>query len=168
MDLSSISLNKPYDIGEDSVKDIRVIFANAEDEGVIKRLLAEVDLPHEDISNHLHNFLLAKSNDTLIGVVGLEVLGEIGLLRSLAVASPYRGRGIGKILYEKILTRATLQGIKELYLLTTTAEEFFSMLGFCRIERNECPKPIQMTEEFQNLCPSNAVCMVKRIDKVQY
>lgn len=111
MDLSSISLDKPYEIGEDSMKDIRVTFANAEDEKVIKHLLAEVNLPHENLSNHLHNFLLAKSNDTLIGVVGLEVLGKFGLLRSLAVASPYCGRGIGKLLHEKILTHAHLQGI---------------------------------------------------------
>ena len=150
------------------MKNIRVTFANAEDEGAIKRLLAEVDLPHEDLSNHLHNFLLAKSNDTLIGVVGLEVLGDFGLLRSLAVASLYRGRGIGKMLYEKILAHANLQGIRQLYLLTTTAEGFFSMLGFSRIEQNKCPKLIHITEEFQNLCPSNAVCMVKRIDKTQY
>ena len=108
VNLSRIWLNKPYEIGENSVKDIRVAFANAEDKKAINRLLVEVDLPHEGLSNHLHNFLLAKSNDTLVGVVGLEVLGEFGLLRSLAVASPYRGRGIGKMLYEKILTHAHL------------------------------------------------------------
>jgi len=147
------------------MKDITVIFAEAKDEESITYLLLEVDLPHEDVSNHIHHFLLAKSNDALIGVVGLEVLGEFGLLRSLAVVSSHRGKGIGKMLYERILAYAHLQGIKELYLLTTTAEGFFSKLGYSKVERNNIPKPIQTTEEFHSLCPSTAVCMVKRINK---
>jgi len=147
------------------MKDIIVIFADAKDEEAIKNLLLEAGLPHEDVPNHLHHFLLAKSNDTLIGVVGLEVLGEFGLLRSLAVASSHRGKGIGKMLYEWILAYAHLQGIKELYLLTTTAEGLASKFGFSKVERNNTPEPIQATEEFHSLCPSTAVCMVKRIDK---
>ena len=149
--------------------DITVIFADAKEEEAIKNLLLEAGLPHEDVSNHLHHFLVAKSNDTLIGVVGLEVLGEFGLLRSLVVASPHRGKGIGKMLYERILACAHLQGIKELYLLTTTAEGLASKFGFSRVERNNTPEPIQATAEFHRLCPSNAVCMVKMIDiEAQY
>ena len=147
------------------MKDITFIFADAKDEEAIENLLLEAALPHKDISNHLHHFLLAKSSDTLIGIVGLEVIGEFGLLRSLVVASPHRNKGIGKMLYERILAYAHLQEIKELYLLTTTAEGFFSKLGFSKVERNNIPKPIQSTEEFRSLCPSTAVCMVKRIDK---
>jgi amino-acid N-acetyltransferase len=145
------------------MKDITVIFAETKDEGSIKNLLLGASLPHEDISKHLNNFLLAKSNDTLVGVVGLELLGESGLLRSLAVASPHRGKGIGKMLYERILAYAHLQKINELYLLTTTAEEYFSKLGFSKVERNSIPKPIQSTAEFHSLCPSTAVCMLKKI-----
>ena len=147
------------------MKDITVIFADAKDEAAIKNLLLEAGLPHEDISNHLHHFLVAKSNETLIGVIGLEVLGEFGLLRSLAVAPSHQGKGIGKMLYERILAYAHRQGIKELYLLTTTAEELASRFGFSKVERNDTPKPIQATEEFYSICPSTAACMVKMLDK---
>ena len=148
------------------MEDIRFIFANTKDEGSINNFLLEVGLPYQDISGHLGHFLLAKSNDTLIGVVGLEVHGEFGLLRSLAVALPYRGRGIGMVLCERILAYAHLQGIKELYLFTMTAENFFTKLGFIKIDRENIPKEIQGTEEFQTLCPSTAICMFKRIEKV--
>ena len=56
-------------------------------------------------------------------------------------------------------------GIKELYLLTTTAEELAYRFGFSKVGRNDTPKPIQATEEFYSICPSSAACMVKRLDK---
>ena len=146
-----------------------ITWANPKEEEAIRNLLREAGLPHEDISPHLHRFLVAKSHDTLIGVVGLEVQGKYGLLRSLAVSPAYRGKGIGKMLYERILAHAFLQGIKELCLLTTTADGFFYKFGFGKVERGNIPEPIQATEEFQTLCPSTAICMMKRIDReVQY
>ncbi|MFQ5901524.1 MAG: GNAT family N-acetyltransferase [Thermodesulfobacteriota bacterium] len=110
------------------MKDINFTFADSAEEGTIRRLLSESGLPHKDIANHLHHFMLAKSGSNLIGVVGLEVLGELGLLRSLAIESSHRGKGIGRMLYERILAYAHLKGLKELYLLTDTAEGFFRRL----------------------------------------
>lgn len=127
--------------------------------------MTEADLPHEDIADHLHHFLLAKHEDHLVGVVGLEVYGEFGLLRSLAVAAPHRGKGVGKMLYENLMAYARLQGVKELYLLTTTAEAIFARFGFIQVDRNSVPEPIQSTREFQSLCPSTAVCMTKKIQE---
>lgn len=146
------------------MKEVTIKFAEPKDEASIKNLLMEADLPYEDIANHLRHFILAKRGNNLIGVVGLEVYGEFGLLRSLAVVSAHRGKGIGKMLYENIMAYARLQGIKELYLLTTTAEAVFAKFGFNKVERNSVPKPILATKEFQSLCPSTAVCMVKRIE----
>ncbi|MCL8311722.1 GNAT family N-acetyltransferase [Leptospira interrogans] len=50
------------------------------------------------------------------------------MIRSLCVEEAYRKEGIGISLYENILTYAQSKGIKELYLLITTAESFFSTL----------------------------------------
>ncbi|OGP65772.1 MAG: hypothetical protein A2169_11510 [Deltaproteobacteria bacterium RBG_13_47_9] len=111
------------------------------------------------MSKHLNHFILAKDGNRLIGVVGLEMYGKIGLLRSLAVASSYRGRGVAKALYTRILEYGHSQGIEALYLLTNSATDFFSRLGFAIEERNHVPESIRMTREFQDLCPSTAVCM---------
>ncbi len=65
------------------------------------------------MDRHLRHFLLAKKDGMLVGVIGLEVLGEFGLLRSLAVTFDHRGKGIGNLLNERMLAYARLQGIKQ-------------------------------------------------------
>ena len=141
------------------MEEIEYMFGNPVEEESIKALLGECGLPHEDILKHLNHFILAKDGNRLIGVVGLEMYGKIGLLRSLAVASSYRGRGIAKALYTRILEYGHSQGIETLYLLTNSATDFFSRLGFAIEERDHVPESIRMTREFQDLCPSTAVCM---------
>jgi amino-acid N-acetyltransferase len=145
-------------------------FAEAGEKEAIGYLLSECELPDEDIVGHLDNFILAKNNNKkLVGVIGLEVYNTIGLLRSLAVKPSYRGRGIAKILYSQILGYAHLQGIRELYLLTLTAEKFFEKLGFAVLGRDDLPQAVRATEEFRSLCPASAVCMSKNITtEMQY
>lgn len=101
---------------------IRYEFARPRDEKAIKRLLTRAELPSEDIGRHLRHMIVAWSGGRLICCVDLELHREFGLLRSLAVAPDHRGKGLGRILYERIIAYAHLQGIKELRLLTNTAE----------------------------------------------
>jgi amino-acid N-acetyltransferase len=63
-----------------------------------------------------------------------------------------------------MVARADRQGIKTLYLLTTTAEGFFLKRGFLRIEREGVPAEIRSTEEFKSLCLATALCMARQID----
>jgi amino-acid N-acetyltransferase len=93
----------------------------------------------------------------MIGVVGLEVYDIIGLLRSLAVMPEARKMGVGKDLCLREIAHAYTQNIDELYLLTTTAEGFFTKLGFEKIARRLSPAPLQTSIEFQKLCPDSAV-----------
>ncbi len=129
----------------------------------IRVLLTEAELPSEDFAQHLDHFLTAKQNGRLAGAVGLEVYGESGLLRSLVVDSVCREQGLGIKLCEQIFTYAQEKSVKELYLLTTTAVDFFPKLGFSVIDRDRVPRAIQATEEFASICPSTAVCMVKTL-----
>ena len=129
----------------------------------IRTLLIEAELPHEDFAQHLNHFLTAKQNGTLAGAIGLEIYGESGLLRSLVVDAAYRGQGLGIELGEQIFAYAKSQDVKKLYLLTTTAADFFPKLDFSTIDRDNVPSAIQNTEEFASICPSTAVCMVKTL-----
>jgi amino-acid N-acetyltransferase len=138
-------------------------FANPADAGPLRSLLADAGLPFEDIGDHIPQVMVAKLGGRLVGCVGLEPLGEFAMLRSLTVAPASRGRGIGRSLYERIVAHARLHGVGQLYLLTTTAEEFFTQLGFSRTDRTEVPPAVQSTQEFRTLCPSTATCMVKSI-----
>jgi amino-acid N-acetyltransferase len=145
----------------------KITYAYAESENLtaIEQLLEECELPYQDVVNHLSHFFIAKKDGKLIGVIGLEIMSTMGLIRSLAVSPSFRGKGIAIELYIRILAYAHLiKGIKKLYLLTLTAEGFFTKLGFEKIDRNNVPDAIQSTEEFRSLCPATAVCMVKKIE----
>jgi amino-acid N-acetyltransferase len=94
-----------------------------------------------------------------VGSVGLELLGDVGLLRSLAVAPQLRGRRLGHELWARSRERARARGIKRLYLLTTTAEPLFASWGFQRIPRDQAAPAIRSTTEFTAMCPSTAAMM---------
>jgi amino-acid N-acetyltransferase len=137
------------------------IFANPE-EFALKQLLSESDLPIEDITaQHLHNFFGCGSGPKLEGLVGLELYGDVALLRSLAVASSRRGTGVGSGLVAHAERHARDQGVQSLYLLTTTAEKFFLRRGYARIPREEAPTAIRNTREFSGICPTSSAFMVK-------
>lgn len=140
--------------------------ARPSDESQIKHLLAGCELPYEDLTTaHLRHFWVLRDGPQLVGVVGLEVLGRHSLLRSLAVPARYRGRGIGSQLTSQAEAYARARRIEALYLLTTTAEDFFARRGYHQIDRNTVPPALQETTEFRSLCPSTAVCMVKYLEE---
>ncbi|MCJ7641717.1 MAG: GNAT family N-acetyltransferase, partial [Desulfobacterales bacterium] len=89
---------------------------------------------------------------------------DVGLLRSLVVRPSYRGKGLGKRLTHELESIAQQKSIKTLFLLTTTATEFFPKLGYRVIQRNRAPASIAKTEEFKNICPVSAVCLFKNLE----
>ena len=143
-----------------------VTFASAEDEKQIKDLLAASALHYHDIEpSQLHHFLVVKNNtaSSVIGVVGLEPRGDVALLRSLAVAGACRRQGMATQLVSKIEEYARSKNIDTIYLLTLTAEDFFSTRGYHKTDRKSAPPALQETTEFKSLCPQTAVCMKKHL-----
>ncbi len=57
------------------------------------------------------------------------------------------------------LDRLAARGLREFYLLTTTAEEYFRKRGFKTIDRDEVHPQLLSSREFQGACPASAVCM---------
>lgn len=128
----------------------------------VKTLLTECQLPTADLSpKSFEHFFGCGTADAPKGVVGLEIYGTTALLRSLAVATQCRGAGCGKALVAEAERYAQSKGVKELYLLTTTAERFFERLGYRRSIRETAPEAIRQTKEFSGLCPSSSAFMVK-------
>ena len=146
-------------------EDIRIEQLVPGDETPVLRLLAEAELPVEDLSpDKLKHFLVARDNNGSVqGVIGLEPFQEVGLLRSLAVHPSWRGRGLGLALTRHLEAYASEMGIKTLFLLTLTAAEFFPKLGYQVVERAVVPEVIATTEEFRDVCPSSAVCLRKSL-----
>ena len=128
------------------------------------KLLADCDLPFSDLEpGHFEHFLGYGTDDELQGIVGLEIFESDALLRSLAVAPEARGSGCGKVLVEGIEKYALERGVKRLYLLTTTAEDFFERIDYEKVNRDLAPESIRHTKEFSDLCPDNATFMMKTL-----
>lgn len=125
----------------------------------IQVLLSSNDLPLDGVSEALCGFLVAEAGARVIGVVGMERCGRYGLLRSTAVASDWRSRGVARALVERIIAEAEAQGIRALYLLTTTADLYFPTFGFRVAPRSNVPDDIRATSEFRGACPESATVM---------
>jgi amino-acid N-acetyltransferase len=129
-----------------------------------ERLLAAADLPTSDLTESLlQDFFYAGSAAEPTGLVGLELQGEVALLRSLVVAPALRSRGAGTSLVEHAERHARLRGVRDLYHLTMTAEGFFARRGYTRVAREDAPQSIRSTREFAGICPASAAFMVKRL-----
>ncbi len=125
-------------------------------------ILQQQKLPTSDIDEDKLLYLLM-NGETVIGTAGLEIFDDCALLRSVSVIKEEQGKGYGKIINEGMESFAKKSGINCLYLLTTTAKDFFDKQGYCVISRDEAPVALQQTAEFASLCPSSAIVMKKRI-----
>jgi len=134
------------------------------DHPAVRALLAAAGLPVADLTAaRLDGFWGCGESPDLTGVVGLEIYGTVALLRSLAVAPAWRGRGLGAALLAHAERAARRRGIAALYLLTTTAEAFFTRRGYVRLPREAAPPVLRQTPEFAALCPASAACLRKAL-----
>lgn len=125
----------------------------------IRGLLSAADLPLAGVPDDLAHFLVAESNGTLVGAIGLEVYGEAALLRSAVVHPDRRGTGAGEALVKALLAYARALGVRDLSLLTTTAERWFPRFGFERVDRSALPAALSASEELRGACSDTAIAM---------
>lgn len=137
--------------------------ASARDLDAVARLLKASDLPLDGVPDAIDAFVVAEVDGALVGVAGLEVCCEHALLRSVAVDSAWRSRGLGRALVTRVIADAEARGISGLYLLTTTAEHYFPSFGFAHVARDEVPSDIRATAEFQSACPASAAVMRREL-----
>jgi amino-acid N-acetyltransferase len=135
--------------------------ARTEDWPSIRVLLEARNLPIDGAEAHVEDFLVAANGVTgpLLGVAGLERYGGVGLVRSVAVSDEVAARGLGSALVRALLQRAKDEGMRELYLLTTTAAGWFPRFGFSVVGRGELPQVLAVSAELRGACPGTAVAM---------
>jgi amino-acid N-acetyltransferase len=125
----------------------------------IIELLENCELPTSDLNPNTSVFMGAFYDEDLVGCIGLEKIGDSGLLRSLAVDQNYRGEGIGFELTKAVLTESIKKSYSEVYLLTTDAEKFFIKAGFYKIVKENSPKAVKETKQYSEICSDSAVVM---------
>jgi amino-acid N-acetyltransferase len=134
--------------------------ARAADLGILQALLESASLPLEGLGDQFPNgYVIARASGELVGAAGLERYANVGLLRSVAVATAARGSGIGRQLVQDRLRAARSSEIQRVFLLTTTAAGYFEKLGFVSAARNQVPKELAASPEFARACPASAACL---------
>jgi N-acetylglutamate synthase-like GNAT family acetyltransferase len=127
-------------------------------------LLGRSELTEQDVAEGWgHYFVVREDDGRVVGVAGLEIHGEDGLLRSVAVDPDYRGQGLAASLVEAALERANRLRLRAVYLLTTGARDYFARRGFADCDREGAPEPIRESWEFRTGCPSTAAFMVRPV-----
>ncbi|HUQ98398.1 MAG TPA: arsenic resistance N-acetyltransferase ArsN2 [Gemmatimonadaceae bacterium] len=138
--------------------------AQAADIEPVQTLLSSNDLPLDGVSDNFHEFIVADDAGQIAGAIGLERFGSAALLRSAVVTPDQRGSGIGAKLVHDLLHRARETGVSEIYLLTTTAENYFPRFGFKRTTRDAVPQAVKQSPEFRGACPDSAIVMARQLD----
>jgi amino-acid N-acetyltransferase len=125
----------------------------------ILTLLKASALPVAGIDEHVETTLIARDKGKIMGCAAVEVYGQAGLLRSVAVEAGRRGEGLGERLTKAALELARQRGVRTVYLFTTTASHFFPRFGFTAIPRAELDPALAQSEELRGACPASALAM---------
>lgn len=144
--------------------DVQLRPASTADRAYIEDLLAANDLPVADVPDLIGEFTVFEVDGDPIGTAALLQYQGGALLRSVVIEADLRGRGYGRTCCRRLVDDAAEDGFERVYLLTTTAPEFFASLGFEVVDREAVPDTIKETRLFAELCPTSATVMAYQID----
>jgi amino-acid N-acetyltransferase len=147
-------------VRQDAAAEIDIRSATPGDLQTVLGLLEKSQLPTVEVERWLDHFHVAMIDRETVGVAGLEIHGSDAILRSVAVDESRRGLGIGARLTDAIIRAAKSRGLANLYLLTTTADDYFPRHGFRTIPRAEASADVRQSIEFREACPASATVMV--------
>jgi amino-acid N-acetyltransferase len=119
-------------------------------------------LPFDDVNEaSLEHFLVYRDGIGVAGVVGLDRHEDVAPLRSLVVADGHVRQGLGRKLVAAAEEQAKKLELRAIYLLTTSAQAYFDVIGFRSVSREGAPPEIRQCSQFSALYPSTSVLMVK-------
>ena len=123
-------------------------------------LLGAAGLPTAGVADRFPDgYAVVRVGSEIIATAGLELYGRVGLLRSVAVAEAWRGRGLAERLVDDRVRAARAVDLEALYLLTTTAVNYFKRHKFREASRDRVPAELHASSEFASICPASAVCL---------
>ena len=142
---------------------MQTVKATGQSRNEVINLLKSQNLPSEDLPDVLTDFYAAVNAEKLIGLIGMERYGNFGLLRSMVVHPDYRNKGVAETLVIHLEKEAKATGITDMYLLTETADKYFTRKGYSTITRESVPDELKQSSEFSHVCPASAVVMKKKL-----
>jgi amino-acid N-acetyltransferase len=143
---------------------MRIERATAADTAAVEDLLRAARLPLEGAAAALSMAVVARDENAIVGAAAIERYGSAGLLRSVVVAPDRRGTGLGREIVAAAESMARAEGIRELYLVTETAERWFPRLGYEVVERAVAEAAVGESIELKTVCRDTGVPMHRRLD----
>lgn len=126
--------------------------------------LRHVDLPTEDLNDAGRTFFAYHTlGGTLVGFGGYEIYGTDVLIRSVVILPIGRRQGLGRNVVPLLMRRAYTDGARRAWVLTASASEFFTKIGFKTAARDAAPASILATSQAMELCPSSAQLLSRQI-----
>lgn len=138
------------------VAPVKISRAAERDLGQVRSLLEAAELPTLPTDFPLSNLIVGLEGPLVIGAIGLEVSGLIGVLAFAAVAEGHARHGVGTSLVHALLSRANELGLRTIYLFTDRGREFFEKMGFVEIPRDAVPARLRSTRAFREASPTTA------------
>jgi amino-acid N-acetyltransferase len=149
---------------ENRIADRKPVPARPEELDAAIALVGAAGLPTAGMADAFPGaYAVVRDGSEIVAVAGLEVHGDVGLLRSVAVDPAQRTAGLGRLLVEDRLRVAGEQKLRAVYLLTTTAADYFRRFGFSDVLRGNAPAELQGSSEFASVCPASAACLAKQL-----
>jgi UDP-N-acetylmuramate: L-alanyl-gamma-D-glutamyl-meso-diaminopimelate ligase len=158
--LSSGSFDGLHDLLLDNIGDA-IRPARRSDVADLQALLTRAQLHGEEVSEASYSsFFTLRNEKGLAGCVALEVLGDDGILRALAVDPESRGIGYGWMLADMAVSHARYRGVRRIYLLTATATDFFAAkVGFRIIDPSTVSARVSASAAFAQSGDAKLVSM---------
>jgi amino-acid N-acetyltransferase len=95
-----------------------------------------------ELYRHLRDFFVIEIDEKVAACGALEIFTEdLGEVRSLVVDDAYKGRGLGRIMVERLLEEARVIGLRRIMALTYV-EGFFHKLGFETVSKDTLPEKV--------------------------
>jgi amino-acid N-acetyltransferase len=95
-----------------------------------------------ELYRHLRDFFVIEIGGRVTACAALEIFTEdLGEVRSLVVAPDYEGRGLGRLLVERLIAEARTLGLRRLMALTYVPV-FFHKLGFQTVPKETLPEKV--------------------------
>jgi amino-acid N-acetyltransferase len=132
----------------------------------IRALLETVDLPLAGLEQ-ASLWVFEDETGRVLACAGLEVHGDAGLLRSLAVAPDARARGLGERLVRHVISAAAAGSLASLSLLTLSAPAYFPRFGFRPVPWSALPADSSASAELRGACPASASALLLALSPVQ-
>ncbi len=142
---------------------MRIERATAADVPAVEHLLEDAGLPLEGAAAALSLGVVGRDRRRVVAAAAIEQYGSNGLLRSVVVEHELRGAGVGRSIVAAAEQLARDEGVRDLYLLTETAPDWFPRLGYEVVDRAVAAAAVGESVEFTTVCRDRGVPMRRHL-----